>query len=92
MNLYDLLSNVLTSVVPRNERARAWLDRIIVRSHALAKSQPNPIALRAIVEEMRHDFDLVLVIQGQDPKQREFYDQIQHLLNQIEQSTRLNIP
>jgi hypothetical protein len=85
--LYELLGNVLTSIEPRNERARTWLDRIILRFHEISKAELDPIALRASVQAMRFDFASFVMLQGNDPKQKELYDQIYHLLEQMSAST-----
>src|SRR5438132_258316 len=33
--LYELLGNVFTTIEPRNDRARTWLDKLIMRSYTL---------------------------------------------------------
>lgn len=89
MNLDELLANVLMSIEPRNERARIWLDRIILRCHEISKAHLDPIALRASIQAMRFDFASFVMLQGHDLKQKEFYDQVNHLLEQLTASTEL---
>lgn len=81
--LYELLGNVLTSIEPRNERALIWLDRLILRCHEIAKVDLNPIASRASIQTMRFDFSSLVLLQGNDPAQKELYDQANHLLKQL---------
>jgi hypothetical protein len=89
MNLDELLGNVLTSIEPRNERALTWLDRIILRCHEISKANLDPVALRASIQAMRFDFASFVLLQGSDPKQKELYDQVNHLLEQLTASTEL---
>jgi hypothetical protein len=89
MNLDDLLANVLTAIEPRNERARIWLDRLILRCHEISKAKLDPIALRASIQAMRFDFASFVMLQGSDRKQKELYDQVNHLLEQLTASTEL---
>ena len=87
--LHELLGNVLAAIEPRNERSRAWLDRITLRCHEISKAELDPVALRASVQAMRFDFASFVMIQGHDPKQKELYGQVYHLLEQMTASTEL---
>jgi len=87
--LHELLGNVLAALEPRNERARTWLDRIILLCHEVSKAGLDPIALRASVQVMRFDFASFVLIQGHDAKQKELYGQVYHLLDQMTASTEL---
>lgn len=85
--LYELLGNVLTAIEPRNERARTWLDKLILRCYTNSKLELNPIEQKALVQTFRFEFGVVRDIQGSDLKQKELYDQVEHLLQQLESST-----
>ena len=90
--LYELLGNVFTAMEPRNNRARTWLDKLILRSYALSREDATSFAQRAAVEEMRRDFELLMAMQGSDVKQKEFYEQAQHLLKQLSEATKVATP
>jgi cellulose biosynthesis protein BcsQ len=83
MSVLELLGNVLTSIEPRNQRARIWLDKLILRCHFQSAVEQNQIAQRAIIEGLHFDFQTFLLMQGKDGKQKELYDQAQHLLAQL---------
>ena len=85
--LYELLGNVLTAIEPRNERARTWLDKLILRCYTNSKLELSPIEQKALVQTFRFEFGVVRDIQGSDLKQKELYDQVEHLLQQLEFST-----
>ena len=90
--LYELLGNVFTTIEPRNNRARTWLDKLIMRSYTLSRDDANAFAQRAAVEEMRRDFELVMVMQGNDAKQKELYEQAKHLLEQLSEAPSATTP
>ena len=85
--LYELLGNVLTAIAPRNERARTWLDKGILRAHLNARGTLNPIFGRASVSILRKDFQYFRMAQGEDGKHKELYEQVEHLLEQLEGAT-----
>lgn len=87
--LYELLGNVLAAIEPRNERARTWLDKMILSCHTHSRRELNPILHRATVTRLREEFQFVQITQGKDFKQRELYDQAEHLLTQLEDSASL---
>ena len=86
--LYELLGNVFTAIEPRNERARVWLDKLIVRAYAASKVEQNEIARAATVAGLKNDFELMKITQGRDARQGELYEQVEHLLKQLETSTK----
>jgi hypothetical protein len=87
--LYELLGNVLTAIEPRNERARTWLDKALLRAHTNAHARTNPIVGRASLSVLRNDFQFFRVTQGADSRQQPLYDQVEHLLEQLESALAL---
>jgi hypothetical protein len=83
MSILELLGNVFTCIEPRNERARVWLDKLILRCHSQSAAEKNQIAQRAIIDGLHFDFQTFLLMQGKDREQKELYDQAQHLLTQL---------
>ena len=82
--LYERLAQVLASIEPRNERARNWLDRLILRCQTSAKDDLDVFAHRASIEAIRFDLQPLLIIQGQDEGQKPLYRQVESLLTEME--------
>lgn len=82
--LYERLADVLVSIEPRNERARAWLDRLVLHCHAGCKANGELSIHRATVGAIRFDFQPLLIIQGRDEAQRPLYQRVEALLNEME--------
>lgn len=83
-DIYEQLGALFSAIQPRNERARTWLDRLILRCHTNAKTELNPVGHRASIKGMRFDFQLVRIIQGDDPAQEPLYLQIEDALTKLE--------
>jgi hypothetical protein len=91
--LNDLLENVLLQIVPRNERARMWLDKLSMHCHSERTGELNPMASRVSYDAMRFELQMVITLQGSDPAQKLLYDQAEHLLKQLEASvTEFRMP
>ena len=87
--LYERLAKVLSSIEPRNGRARTWLNKLIIRCHANATTDLDRFANRAAIEGIRFDFQVLLIIQGKDA-QTELYRGAEAIINELETASGLN--
>ena len=82
--LYERLGTTLSEIKARNQRARTWLDKLIFRCHDDSKRDLDKFAHAASIQSLNHDWEIVMVIQGDDPKQKALYGEVERLLMEIE--------
>lgn len=87
--LYEKLGSVLSSIHPRNERARFWLDKLIIRCHTNSKTDLDKFANAASIEGIRYDFQIVAIIQGND-EQKGLYREVESILHELEVASGLD--
>ena len=81
---YKKLGDVLASIEPRNERARTWLDKLKLRCLEDGRRDLDQFASAASVQGLNYDFEIVLLIQGDDIKQKPLYSEVERLLMDME--------
>jgi hypothetical protein len=62
--LYEQLGKVLASIQPRNERARTWLDKLILRCLENSRRDIKHFANAASIQGLSYDFEILMLIQG----------------------------
>jgi hypothetical protein len=82
--LYGRLGSVIESIEPRNERARTWLDKLIFRCLENSRRDLDKFANAASVQSLNYDLEIVLLIQGDDVKQKPLYAEAERLLMELE--------
>src|SRR3954465_8578323 len=80
--LYEKLGTVISSIHARNEWARLWLDKLVLKCHVHSKSDLDRYANAACIESLRYDFEIVLIIQGSD-EQKALYRELESLIHQL---------
>src|SRR5690348_7058073 len=83
-DLYGRLGGVLASIEPRNERARTWLDKLIFRCIENSRRDLDKFAYAASIQSLNYDFEIVLLIQGDDVKQKPLYSEVERILMEME--------
>lgn len=83
---YDKLGKVLAAIQPRNERARSWLNKLILRCIENSRQDLDKFANAAAIQSLGYDFEIVTLIQGADTKQKPLYAEIDRLLMEMEET------
>lgn len=81
---YEKLGAVLGSIRPRNERARTWLNKLILHCLENNRRELDGFAHAASVQALQYDFDILMLIQGDDLKQKPIYAEVEKLLIEME--------
>ena len=81
---YEKLRAALSSIRPRNERARTWLDKLILHCLENSRRELDRFAHAASVQALQYDFDILMLIQGDDLKQKPLYVEVEKLLIEME--------
>src|ERR1044071_1239631 len=83
---YDQLGAALSAIRPRNERARTWLNKLILHCLANSRRELDRFANAASLQSLQYDFDILILIQGDDLKQKPLYAEVEKLLMELESS------
>ncbi|HUS36868.1 MAG TPA: hypothetical protein VM680_16095 [Verrucomicrobiae bacterium] len=83
---YDKLGAALGSIRPRNERARTWLNKLLLHCLENSRRELDQFANAASVQALQYDFDILMHIQGDDLKQKPLYAEVEKLLIEMESS------
>jgi hypothetical protein len=81
---FERLGVVLSSIRARNERARTWLDKLMLRCLEDSRRDLDKFAHAASVQALQYDFDILMLIQGDDLKQKPLYAEVEKLLIEME--------
>src|SRR5688500_941569 len=84
--LYERLEKVFASIQPRNERGRTWLNKMILRCLENSRRDLDKFANAASIQSLNYDFEIVLLIQGDDSKQKPLYGEVERLLIEMEEA------
>ena len=84
---YEKLGAALSSIKPRNERTRTWLDKLIFRCLENSRRDLDRFAHAASIQGLQYDFEIVMLIQGDDPKQKHIYAEVERLLIEMQSAT-----
>jgi hypothetical protein len=87
--MYERLETILSEIEARNQRARTWLDKLIFRCHEDCKRDLDRFATAASIQSLNYDFEIVLLIQGDDTRQKPLYSQVERLLMEMESASEL---
>jgi hypothetical protein len=83
-DFYERLEKTLEGIKPRNERARSWLNKLILRCLENSRQDLDKFANAASIQSLSYDFEIVMLIQGNDEKQKPLYAEIERLLAEME--------
>lgn len=84
---YEKLGSVLSSIRPRNERARTWLNKLILHCLENSRRELDRFARAASVQALQYDFDILMLIQGDDLTQKPLYAEVEKLLIEMQAAT-----
>ena len=89
---YQKLGEALSSIRPRNERARTWLNKLILHCLENYRRELDRFAHAASIQALQYDFDILMLIQGDDLKQKPIYAEVEKLLIEMESSLPREMP
>jgi hypothetical protein len=89
---YERLGAILAMIKPRNERARTWLDKLIFRCLENSKRDLDKFANAASIQSLSHDWDILMLLQGDDPKQKHLYAEVEKVLIELKPTTDWALP